>query len=66
VGRAREHRGAFLAGLSLVMQRQTTAASQRAETATSLRATYQDARHWVEEVKSVERTYRLKGSSVVA
>jgi hypothetical protein len=56
----------FLAALSLVMQRETTAGARRAETATTLSATYQDARHWVEEVKSVERAYRLAGSGVVA
>ena len=39
--------------------------SKRADTASRLSATYQDARHWVTEAKSVERRYRFEGSESV-
>jgi hypothetical protein len=45
----------FLAGLSLVLQRETAAGATRAEGVTQLSATYRDARHWVGAVKSIER-----------
>ena len=39
--------------------------SASADRATRLSATYQDARHWVSEQKSVERQYRIEGSYAV-
>src|SRR3954447_8687247 len=54
-----------LAGLALVTDRATTAGSQRADAASRLSATYQDARHSVVELKSIERAYRVEGSSIV-
>jgi diguanylate cyclase (GGDEF)-like protein/putative nucleotidyltransferase with HDIG domain len=55
----------LLAGLSLVTQRRTTDLAARAETKNGLAATYQDVHKWVEEEKSVEREYRIEGSSSV-
>ena len=56
----------FLAGFSVVTRRsrrrQVRASADRA---TRLSATYQDARHWVGEQKSVERQYRIEGSYAV-
>jgi diguanylate cyclase (GGDEF)-like protein/putative nucleotidyltransferase with HDIG domain len=57
---------ALLAGLSLVVQRRTSDLAQRAETTNCLAALYRNADHWVQEEKSVERQYRLEGSSAVA
>jgi diguanylate cyclase (GGDEF)-like protein/putative nucleotidyltransferase with HDIG domain len=54
-----------LAGLSLVTDRATTAGSERADAASRLSATYQEARHSVLELKSIERTYRVEGSATV-
>src|SRR3954447_2634169 len=56
---------ALLAGLSLVTQRHTTDLAQRTETTGSLAALYRDVDHWVQEEKSIERQYRLEGSSAV-
>src|SRR4051794_30344034 len=56
---------ALLGGLSLVVQRRTTDLADRAEAANCLGGIFQDAHHWVEEEKSVEREYRLEGSSSV-
>jgi diguanylate cyclase (GGDEF)-like protein/putative nucleotidyltransferase with HDIG domain len=56
---------ALLGGLSLVVQRRTTDLADRAEAANCLGAIFQDAHHWVEEEKSIEREYRLEGSSSV-
>src|SRR3954453_10595877 len=56
---------ALLAGLSLVTQRHTTDLAQRTETTNSLAALYRDVDHWVQEEKSIERQYRLEGSSAV-
>ena len=50
---------------ALVTERGVAARSARADRATRLSATYQDARHWVSEQKSIERQYRLEGSYVV-
>jgi hypothetical protein len=55
----------FLAGFSVVTERGVAARSARADRAIRLAATYQDARHWVSEQKSVERQYRIEASSVV-
>jgi diguanylate cyclase (GGDEF)-like protein len=55
----------FLAVFSVVTERGVAAKSARADRAIRLSATYQDARHWVSEQKSVERQYRIEGSSVV-
>jgi diguanylate cyclase (GGDEF)-like protein len=55
----------FLAAFSFVTERGVAAKSARADRAIKLSATYQDARHWVSEQKSVERQYRIEGSSVV-
>src|ERR671930_1234731 len=55
----------FLAAFSVVTERGVAAKSARADRATRLSATYQDARHWVSEQKSIERQYRIEGSSVV-
>src|SRR4051794_4405861 len=57
---------ALLAGLSLVTQRHTTDLAQRTETTNCLAALYRDVDHWVQEEKSIERQYRLEGSSAVA
>jgi diguanylate cyclase (GGDEF)-like protein/putative nucleotidyltransferase with HDIG domain len=56
---------ALLAGLSLVTQRHTTDLAQRTETTNCLAALYRDVDHWVQEEKSIERQYRLEGSSAV-
>ncbi len=55
----------FLAGFSVVTEHGVAAKSARADRATRLSATYQDARHWVSEQKSIERQYRIEGSYVV-
>jgi diguanylate cyclase (GGDEF)-like protein len=55
----------FLAVFSVVTERGVAAKSARADRAIRLSATYQDARHWVSEQKSVEREYRIEGSYVV-
>jgi diguanylate cyclase (GGDEF)-like protein/putative nucleotidyltransferase with HDIG domain len=55
----------LLAGLSLVALRRTTDLARRAEAANAVAAMYQDVDHWVQEEKSLEREYRLEGSSVV-
>jgi diguanylate cyclase (GGDEF)-like protein len=55
----------FLAAFSFVTERGVAAKSARADRAIKLSASYQDARHWVGEEKSVERQYRIEGSSVV-
>jgi diguanylate cyclase (GGDEF)-like protein len=55
----------FLAGFSVVTERGVAAKSARADRAIHLSATYQDARHWVGEEKSIERQYRLEGSYAV-
>jgi diguanylate cyclase (GGDEF)-like protein len=55
----------FLAGFSVVTEHGVAAKSARADRAIRLSATYQDARHWVSEEKSVERQYRIEGSSAV-
>jgi diguanylate cyclase (GGDEF)-like protein len=55
----------FLAAFSVVTERGVAAKSARADRATRLSATYQDARHWVSEQKSIERQYRIEGSYVV-
>jgi diguanylate cyclase (GGDEF)-like protein len=52
----------FLAAFSVVTERGVAAKSALADRATRLSATYQDARHWVSEQKSVERQYRIEGS----
>src|SRR3954465_12628698 len=56
----------LLAGLSLVTQRHTTDLAQRTETTNCVAALYQDIDHWVQEEKSIEREYRIEGSSTVA
>jgi diguanylate cyclase (GGDEF)-like protein len=55
----------FLAGFSVVTQQRVATESKRADTAMRLSATYQDARHWVTEAKSIERSYHFEGSSTV-
>jgi diguanylate cyclase (GGDEF)-like protein len=55
----------FLAGFSVITERGVAAGSERADRATRLSATYQAARHWVDEEKSVERQYRIEGSAAV-
>jgi diguanylate cyclase (GGDEF)-like protein len=55
----------FLAGFSVVTRRSVAVKSASADRATRLSATYQDARHWVGEQKSVERQYRIEGSYAV-
>jgi diguanylate cyclase (GGDEF)-like protein len=55
----------FLAGFSIVTERGVAAKSALADRATRLSATYQDARHWVSDEKSIERQYRLEGSYAV-
>jgi diguanylate cyclase (GGDEF)-like protein len=55
----------FLTGFSVITQDRVAQESKRADTATRLSATYQDARHWVTEAKSVERRYRFEGSYAV-
>jgi len=55
----------FLAAFSFATERGVAAKSARADRAIRISATYQDARHWVGEEKSVERQYRIEGSSVV-
>jgi diguanylate cyclase (GGDEF)-like protein len=55
----------FLAAFSIVTERGVARKSAAADRATRLSATYQDARHWVSEEKSIERQYRLEGSYAV-
>src|SRR6266540_3153133 len=55
----------FLAAFAVVTEHGVAAKSARADRATRLSATYQDARHWVSEQKSIERQYRIEGSYVV-
>ncbi len=55
----------FLAGFSVVTQQRVATESKRADTAMRLSATFQDARHWVTEAKSIERAYHFEGSSTV-
>jgi diguanylate cyclase (GGDEF)-like protein len=55
----------FLAAFSVVTERGVASKSALADRATRLSATYQDARHWVDEEKSIERQYRIEGSSAV-
>ena len=55
----------FLAAFSVRTQRRVAEESKRADTAARLSTTYLDARHWVTEAKSVERRYRIEGSSTV-
>jgi diguanylate cyclase (GGDEF)-like protein len=55
----------FLVGFSIVTRHSVALKSARADRATRLSATYQDARHWVGEQKSVERQYRIEGSYAV-
>ena len=55
----------FLAGFSVITQQRVATESKRADTAMRLSATYQDARHWVTEAKSIERAYHFEGSSTV-
>ena len=55
----------FLTGFSVITQDRVARESKRADTASRLSATYQDARHWVTEAKSVERRYRFEGSESV-
>jgi diguanylate cyclase (GGDEF)-like protein len=55
----------FLMGFRVLTERGVAAKSERADRAIRLSATYQDARHWVSEQKSVERQYRIEASSVV-
>ena len=50
----------FLTGLSVLTQRRFTGFSHRADLATRLSATYQDARFWVAQEESLERKYRLE------
>src|SRR5207253_2282192 len=45
--------------------RHTTDLAQRAETTNCLAALYRDVDHWVQEEKSIERQYRVEGSSAV-
>jgi diguanylate cyclase (GGDEF)-like protein len=55
----------FLTGFSVMTQQRVARESKRADTAMRLSATYQDARHWVTEAKSIERAYHFEGSSTV-
>jgi diguanylate cyclase (GGDEF)-like protein len=55
----------FLVGFSVVTRHSVAVRSAHADRATRLSATYQDARHWVGEQKSVERQYRIEGSYAV-
>jgi diguanylate cyclase (GGDEF)-like protein len=55
----------FLVGFSVVTRHSVAVKSASADRATRLSATYQDARHWVGEQKSVERQYRIEGSYAV-
>jgi diguanylate cyclase (GGDEF)-like protein len=55
----------FLAAFSVVTERGVAAKSARTDRAIRLSASYADARHWVSEQKSIERQYRIEGSSVV-
>ena len=55
----------FLAGFSVLTRHSVAVKSASADRATRLSATYQDARHWVSEQKSVERQYRIEGSYAV-
>jgi diguanylate cyclase (GGDEF)-like protein len=55
----------FLAAFSVVTRHSVAVKSDRADRATRLSATYQNARHWVSEQKSVERQYRIEGSYAV-
>jgi diguanylate cyclase (GGDEF)-like protein len=55
----------FLAGFSVITQQRVATESKRADTAMRLSATYQDARHWVTEAKSIERSYHFEGSATV-
>ena len=55
----------FLAGFSVITQHRVATESKRADTAMRLSATYQDARHWVTEAKSIERGYHFEGSGTV-
>jgi diguanylate cyclase (GGDEF)-like protein len=55
----------FLVAFSVVTRHAVAVKSAGADRATRLSATYQDARHWVGEQKSVERQYRIEGSSAV-
>ena len=55
----------FLVGFSIVTRHSVAVKSASADRATRLSATYQDARHWVSEQKSVERQYRIEGSYAV-
>jgi diguanylate cyclase (GGDEF)-like protein len=55
----------FLVGFSVLTRHSVAVKSDRADRATRLSATYQDARHWVGEQKSVERQYRIEGSYAV-
>jgi hypothetical protein len=55
----------FRAAFSIPTERGVARKSALADRATRLSATYQDARHWVSEEKSIERQYRLEGSYAV-
>jgi diguanylate cyclase (GGDEF)-like protein len=55
----------FLAGFSVMTQQRVATESKRADTAMRLSATYQDARHWSTEAKSIERSYHFEGSETV-
>ena len=55
----------FLAAFSVVTEHGVAAKSGLADRATRLSATYQNARHWLDEEKSIERQYRIEGSSAV-
>jgi diguanylate cyclase (GGDEF)-like protein/putative nucleotidyltransferase with HDIG domain len=55
----------FLAGFSVITQHRVADESKGADTAMRLSATYQDARTWVTEAKSVERRYHFEGSEAV-
>jgi hypothetical protein len=55
----------FLAGFSLLTQRSVAANSRAADTATKLAAAYADARFWVGQEKSLERSYRLEPAAAV-
>src|SRR3954452_13522876 len=55
----------FLAGFSVMTQQRVARESKQADTAMRLSATYQDARYWVTEAKSIERAYHFEGSSTV-
>jgi diguanylate cyclase (GGDEF)-like protein len=55
----------FLVGFSVVTRHSVAVKSASADRATRLSATYQDARHWVSEQKSIEREYRIEGSYAV-